>query len=149
MKSSKLFELNYVFNFALLLTFAGYGIFVNLNSNYNSDEFLFIYVFPGLLFILIVAAFNFACHTLNNVVKTGLQFLKRAGISGTACCIFFNILSFFLIIEAIYLVNNYFKYRLSTTSREIFFYLLYFFFMVTAIYLSISYRIIKESLKLI
>ncbi|WP_460558361.1 hypothetical protein [Ferruginibacter profundus] len=121
MKSRKLFELNYVFNCALLLTFAGYGIFVNLNSNYNADEFLFIYVFPGLFFILIVAAFSFACYTLNKVVKTGLQFLKRAGISGTVCCIFFNILSFFLIIEAIDLVNNYFKYRFSTTSREIFF----------------------------
>ncbi|MGG9960426.1 hypothetical protein [Ferruginibacter sp. SUN106] len=147
MKNRKLFELNYILNATLFLAFLGNAIVVNLSSDNTSEHFLFVFVFLSLLFILVVAPFNFACYTLNKACKTGLQLSKRADIFGTVCYIFFNILSVLLVIGFIDLINDYFKYSLSTTTRGIFFYSIYFFFTITSVYLSISYWIIKRKFK--
>jgi hypothetical protein len=147
MKRRKLFEISYVLNCFLYLSLLCFQILENIIYNYGPD-ILTILASLIILFVLVVAPFDWACHKLNKAYKNSLQLSKAVGRAVIIIGILFNILTVLSISGSMIYIRDYYTDQLNTGLSSIFYYFLYGCFMITSIYLSIAYWIIRRQVKL-
>jgi hypothetical protein len=144
-KSKRIFELCFILNFTLSLSFIILANIINLKRNY--EDFYTVLIFLAIIFIVIIAPFNLICFVLLKAYKYNLQLSKKVKVLGLISNIIFFLFSVFLAWGSIDLLSKFSTDIYLTNWMAFIAYFLFWVTTITSICLSISYWVIRHQVK--
>jgi hypothetical protein len=144
MKSRKLFEIAYIFNFLL---FAAVVVRINIRS--ANLEFDSVNVSISAIISFAAFFFDWACYVLYKVYKSGRELSRSAKVIGTFAYVLFTLLTLPVLYNAITTIVFYFQDSSPLYSpNNILYHLVFWCLFSTSVYLNIMYWVIRKQIKM-